>query len=121
MNYPDDFKGTNMDFSEDNIFEATRLGECESCNHLQPVNEYDLCQHCNEEAEAFEKAAGECRLNGGTREEAYKAGMLHLTSLDNVLRVVDKIFGESEASKWINSPEVTEWCEKSKSDGNYYD
>lgn len=34
--------------------------------------------------------------------------------LEEALKQIEKVFSESPATKWINSPEVTAWCEESR-------
>ncbi len=54
-------------------FEPTRLGQCDECDHLHPINEHGLCQHCDAAAEAFSNAAAAAIARG---HDPFKAGMI---------------------------------------------
>ncbi len=56
-----------------NNFEAIRTAECDDCGELNSLNEFGLCQSCNEVADAFNKAAQAARMRG---HDPYKAGMI---------------------------------------------
>jgi len=50
------------------------LKTCDSCGHLQQLNEHFLCEPCEKSAQAFQQAARQARLAGESREAAHKAG-----------------------------------------------
>lgn len=62
-------------------FEPVRLGNCDDCGERLPLNQYSLCQRCDDAAEAFAHAVITARGNGASREEAYKAGKLAQESI----------------------------------------
>ena len=56
------------------MFEPTRLGDCDGCFEFDKINEFSLCQRCDLLSNSFSIAAGRVRFNGGTQDDAYKAG-----------------------------------------------
>lgn len=79
-NYPDNFQGTNMDISDDSTgeFEPITLSECDQCQELLLLNKFGYCKACNEESEAFNKAALAARKRG---HDPFKAGMIAQTEI----------------------------------------
>lgn len=55
-------------------FGPVRLGECDSCCHMQKLNEFSLCECCDAEGHAFKIAAGNAKSDGETPHEQYMAG-----------------------------------------------
>lgn len=77
-NYPDNFKGTNMDVREGGHplaqeFEPVAFSECDDCQELNQLNEFGLCKSCNAAAEVFASAAANAMRRG---HDPYRAGMI---------------------------------------------
>ena len=84
--YPDDFKGTNMDASDDTeVAEYTRLANCESCDELTQVNKWQHCESCEKAFAEFDKAAQQVRKEDGSRDDAYRSGMKAIDALNAML------------------------------------